>query len=118
MKKISHPSPCDFDGLPYPRGKVYSHFSFIKMTVNDVKQITYMPKITFFIVLEGQGKTQRGESGATTHLVRRGSKEPSPIFQLHSKVLEILVLQESLYFSENSCQIYSRIMFRVEDLNT
>ena len=59
MKKVATiPLPSDFDGLPYPRVRWYSHFIFIKMTAKDVKEITYMPWITFLSVLERQKKTK------------------------------------------------------------
>ena len=58
------PPPSDFDGLPYPRLRLYPQFFFfMKMTAKDVKEITYMPLVTFFSVLE-----QPGKGGATTPL--------------------------------------------------
>ena len=39
---------------------------FMKMTARDIKEITYMPLVTFFSVLERPGKTVRGV--ATTSL--------------------------------------------------
>ena len=54
-----HPLTSDFDGLPTPRVRFYPNY-FIKMTSNDVKEITYMPLITFFSVLERPGKTRTG----------------------------------------------------------
>ena len=53
------PSPSDFDGLPYP-GEGGTPIVFMKMTAKDVKEITYMPLVTFFSVLERPGKTVRG----------------------------------------------------------
>ena len=60
--KRSHqpPSPSNFDGLPYPRVRWYPQFFFIKMTAKDVKEITYMPLVTFFSVLERPGKNRKG----------------------------------------------------------
>ena len=54
------PSPSDFDGLPYPRERWYPQFFFMKMTAKDVKEITYMPVVTFFSVLEVPGKKRKG----------------------------------------------------------
>ena len=50
------PPPSDFDGLPYPGKVVPPIFFFMKMTAKDVKEITYMPLVTFFSVLERPGK--------------------------------------------------------------
>ena len=73
MKKVATtPPPFDFDGLPYPRVRCYPQFFVIKMTAKDAKGITFMPKITFFSVLERPEKTVRGV--ATIPLVRRGLK--------------------------------------------
>ena len=53
LKRLQQPpSPSNFDGLPYPRVRRYPHFFFMKMTAKDVKEITYMPLVTFFSVLE------------------------------------------------------------------
>ena len=54
------PSPSDFDGLPYPRVRWYPQFFFVKMTAKDVKEITYMPLVTFFSILERPGKKRKG----------------------------------------------------------
>ena len=40
------------------------------MTAKDVKEITYMPLVTFFSVLERPGKNRKG--GCNNPLVRRG----------------------------------------------
>ena len=57
------PSPSDFDGLFYPRVRWYPHFFFfMKMTAKDVKEITYMPLVTFFSVLERQRKSRKGNN--------------------------------------------------------
>ena len=69
MKKVATtPSPSDFDGLPYPRVRWYPRFFFIKMTAKDVKEITYMPQITFCSVLERPGTNRKGGGVATTPL--------------------------------------------------
>ena len=60
------PSPSDFDGLPYPRVRRYPQFFFMEMTTKDVKEIMYMPLVTFFSVLERPGKNRNGV--ATTPL--------------------------------------------------
>ena len=61
LKRLQQPpSPSDFDGLPYPRVRWYPQFFFMKMTTKDVKEITYMPLVTFFSVLEQQGKNRKG----------------------------------------------------------
>ena len=65
-KVASTPSPSDFDGLPYPRVRWYPQ----KMTAKDVKEITNMPLVTFFSVLERPGKNRKGVT--TTPLLRRG----------------------------------------------
>ena len=55
------PSPSDFDGLPYPRVRRYPQFFFfMKMTAKDVQEITNMPLVTFFSVLERPGKNSKG----------------------------------------------------------
>ena len=69
-KVATTPPPSDFDGLPYPRVRWYPKFVFMKMTAKDVKEITYMPLVTFFSVLERPGKTVRGLQQPP--LVRRG----------------------------------------------
>ena len=61
------PSPCDFDGLPYPRVRWYPQFFLLKMTAKDVKEITYMPLVTFLSVFERPGKKNR-KGVATTPL--------------------------------------------------
>ena len=48
-------SSSDFDGLPYTRVKWYPHF-FIKVTAKDVIDITCIPQIIFFSILERPGK--------------------------------------------------------------
>ena len=63
-KVASTPSPSDFDGLPYPRVRWYPQFFFMKMTAKDVKEITYMPLVTFSNVLEWPRKNRK--EGATT----------------------------------------------------
>ena len=67
---IHPPQASDFDGLglPYPRVSWYPQFFFfMKMTAKDVKEITYMPLVTFFSVLERPRKNRKGF--ATTPLV-------------------------------------------------
>ena len=55
------PSPSDLDGLPYSRVRWYPQFFFFtKMTAKDVKEITNMPLVTFFSVLERPGKHRKG----------------------------------------------------------
>ena len=68
LKRLQQPpSPSDFDGLPYPRVRWYP-----KMTAKDVKEITYMPLVTFFSILERPGKTRKGVATTPPPLVRRG----------------------------------------------
>ena len=61
-KGCIHPSPSDFNGLPYPSGKVVPPFFFIKMTAKDVKEkrLPICPRPFFFFVSERPGKTVRG----------------------------------------------------------
>ena len=48
LKRLRQPpSPSDFDGLPYPRVRWHSKSFFMKMTAKDVKEITYIPLVTF-----------------------------------------------------------------------
>ena len=55
----------------YPTlGKVVPQYFFMKMTAKDVKEITYMPLVTFFTFLERPGKNRKGV--ATTPLVDEG----------------------------------------------
>ena len=52
----------------YPTsGKVVPPFFFMKMTTKDVKEITFMPLVTFFSVLERPGEN-RNRGVATTPL--------------------------------------------------
>ena len=55
-------SPSDFDGLPYPRVRWYPQHFFLKMTAQDVKEITYTPLVIFFSVLERPGKNRKGNN--------------------------------------------------------
>ena len=48
---------------------------------------------------------------------RKALKEPSLIFQLFKKLLEILISQESLYFSHNPWQISQLKLLRLENIN-
>ena len=57
--------------LTLPWVRWYPQFFFMKMTAKDVKEIIYMPLVTFFSVLEQPGKTIRGVA-TTPPLVRRG----------------------------------------------
>ena len=54
--KRSQQPPSLSDGLPYPRVRWYPQFFFTIMTAKDVKEITFMPLVTFFSVLERPGK--------------------------------------------------------------
>ena len=57
--------------LTLPPGKVVPPIFFMKMTAKDVEEITYMPLVTFFSVLERPGgKTVKGLQQPP--LVRRG----------------------------------------------
>ena len=68
--KRLHPPPHSLNLTAYPTpGKVAPS---MKMTAKDVKEITCMPLLTFFSVLERPGKNRKGV--ATTPLVRRGLK--------------------------------------------
>ena len=61
------PSPSDFWRITLPPSEVVPPiFFFMKMTAKDVKEITLMPLITFFSVLERPGKNRKGV--ATTPL--------------------------------------------------
>ena len=75
------PSPSDFDDLPYPRVRWYPQLFFMKMTAKDVKEITYMPLVTFFSVLDRPGKTVRGLQQPP--LVRRGIKKETKNRKVH-----------------------------------
>ena len=61
-KVATTPSPSDFDGLPYPRIRWFPQFGFffMKMTTKDVKEITYMPLVTFISVLKRPGTNRKG----------------------------------------------------------
>ena len=65
------PSPSDIDGFPTPGLGGTPIFVFMKMTAKDVKEITYMPLVTFFSVLERPGKNFKGGLQRPP-LVRRG----------------------------------------------
>ena len=65
------PSPSDFDSLPYSWVRWYPQFFLMKMTAKDVKEITYMPLVTFFSVLERLGKNVRGVA-TTPHWLDEG----------------------------------------------
>ena len=74
-----HPPPHPLtNGLPYPQVRWYPIF-FMKMAAKDVKEITYMPLVTFLSDLERPGKTVRA-------LVSRGltinHKYPSEVLHL------------------------------------
>ena len=74
-KRLHPPPPSDFDDLPYHGEGGTPQFIFMKMTSKDVKEITYMPLVTFFSVLERPGKKNRkGRCNPPPPLVRRGLK--------------------------------------------
>ena len=54
------PHPLTLTAYPTPRVRWYLQFFFMKMTAKDVKEITYMPLVTVFSVLERSEKTVRG----------------------------------------------------------
>ena len=64
-KGCIHPHLLTLTAYPTP-GKVMPPFFFMKMTAKDVKEITYIPLVTFFSVLERPGKNRKGV--ATTPL--------------------------------------------------
>ena len=45
-KRLHPPPPSDFDGLPY-HGEGGTPIFVMKMAAKDVKEITYMPLVTF-----------------------------------------------------------------------
>ena len=54
------PHSLTFDGLPYPGQGGTPIFFFMKITAKGVKEITHMPLVTFFSVLERPGENRRG----------------------------------------------------------
>ena len=56
---IHPPHPLALTAYPTP-GKVVPHFFFMKITAKDVKEITYMPLVTFFSILEQPWKNRKG----------------------------------------------------------
>ena len=58
-KGCIHPVTLWFWRLTLPWVRWYPHFFFMKMTAKDVKEITFMPLVTFFSVLKRPGKTIR-----------------------------------------------------------
>ena len=66
--KSLHPPrhPLTLTAYPTPGKVVPPIFFFMKMTAKDVKEITFMPLVTFFSVLERPGKKSKGV--ATTPL--------------------------------------------------
>ena len=59
-EKRRHPPRYPLTLMAYPTpGKVVPPFFFMKMTAKDVKEITFMPLVTFFNVLERPEKTVR-----------------------------------------------------------
>ena len=59
-------------------------------------------------------KTKRRDS---IFMKQNGLKEPSPIFSIFFKLLEILVSQESSYFSHNHSKFHSWKEFHLKDIN-
>ena len=66
------PHPLTLTAYSTP-GKVVPPIFFMKMTAKDVKEITYMPLVTFFSVLERPEKNVRGLQQPP--LVRLGLKQ-------------------------------------------
>ena len=60
----------------------YPQFFFMKMTAKDVKEITQMPLVTFFSVLELPEKNRKGVA-TTPPLVRRGLNVKGGPFASH-----------------------------------
>ena len=56
----SPPHPLTLTAYTTPGKVVPPIFFFMKMTAKDVKEITYMPLVTFFSVLERQGNNRKG----------------------------------------------------------
>ena len=80
------PSPSDFDGLPYPRVRWYPQFFFMKMTAKDVKEITYMPLVTFFSVLERPWKYRKGVANNPPWLDEGLARKTHYHFQKQGKI--------------------------------
>ena len=60
LKRLQQPPPTLWLWrLTLPPGKVVQPIFFMKMTVKDVKEITYMPLVNFFGVLERPGKNRK-----------------------------------------------------------
>ena len=60
-KGCSHPQyPLTLTAYPTPGLGGSLNFVFMKMTAKDAKEITFMPSVTFFIVLERPGKNRKG----------------------------------------------------------
>ena len=90
LKRLQQPpSPSDFDSLPYPRVRWYPQFFFMKMTAKDVKEITYMPLVTFFSVFEQLGKNRKGGCNNPS-LVRRGLRQCSDVIDVQSGLIKAL----------------------------
>ena len=92
---IHPPHPLTLTAYPTP-GKGGTPIFFMKMTAKDVKEITYMPLVTFFSVLERPGKNRKGV--ATTPLVRRGLNltnlhNPLDVFNLKSDIFDSITMK-------------------------
>ena len=59
-KGAIHPVTLWLWRLTLPRVRWYLHFFFMKMTAKDVKEITFMPLVTFFSILERLEKNSKG----------------------------------------------------------
>ena len=60
LKRLQQPRhPLTLTAYPTP-AKVVPPIVFLKMTAKYVKEITYMPLVTFFSVLERRVKTRKG----------------------------------------------------------
>ena len=87
-----------------------AHF-FLKMTAKDVKEITYMPLVTFFSFLERPGKNRKGGLQQSP-LVRRGlnkwinnnnnNNNPPPNTS-QSHIQTIHIERKRIRLNQNSC---------------
>ena len=76
---IHLPHPLTLTAYPTPGKVVPPIFFFMKITAKDVKEITYMPLVTFLNVLERPGKNSKGDCNHPLPLVRRGLKVQFPL---------------------------------------
>ena len=111
------PSLSVFDGLPYPRVRWYPQFFFMKMTAKDVKEITYMPLVTFFSVLERRGKNRKG--GCNNPLLVRRELIISWSTALYCLLWPLILTMHSSLICISSRNIYSKctLLFTLLDIS-